>query len=53
MFEILSSQNRYTILCRLTTARRSDTRARTVARVVTMLARGETPHPQTRGLADL
>jgi uncharacterized protein YdeI (YjbR/CyaY-like superfamily) len=53
MFEILSRQNRYAILYRLTTTRRSDTRARAVGRFVAMLARGETPHPQSRGLADV
>jgi uncharacterized protein YdeI (YjbR/CyaY-like superfamily) len=53
MFEILSRQNRYAILYRLTKTRRSDTRARAVARFVAMLARGETPHPQSRGLADV
>lgn len=53
MFEILSSQNRYAILYRLTRTTRSDTRARAVARFVAMLARGETPHPQGRGLPDV
>lgn len=53
MFEILSRQNRYAILYRLTRTKRSDTRARAVARFVAMLARGETPHPQSRGLADV
>jgi uncharacterized protein YdeI (YjbR/CyaY-like superfamily) len=50
MFEILSSQNRYAILYRVTKAKRSETRARNIARFVAMLARGETPYPQKRTL---
>jgi uncharacterized protein YdeI (YjbR/CyaY-like superfamily) len=52
MFEILSSQNRYAVLYRITKAKRSETRARNVARFVAMLARGETPHPQKRALGE-
>jgi uncharacterized protein YdeI (YjbR/CyaY-like superfamily) len=52
MFEILSSQNRYAVLYRITKAKRSETRARNVARFVAMLAHGETPHPQKRALGD-
>jgi uncharacterized protein YdeI (YjbR/CyaY-like superfamily) len=52
MFEILTSQNRYAVLWRVTEARRTDTRARRIERFVSMLARGETPHPQRRTLAD-
>jgi uncharacterized protein YdeI (YjbR/CyaY-like superfamily) len=48
MFERLSGQNRYAVLYRLQTARRADTRARSIERFVAMLARGETPHPQRR-----
>jgi uncharacterized protein YdeI (YjbR/CyaY-like superfamily) len=51
MFELLSSQNRYAILYRITKAKRSDTRARNIDRFVAMLARGETPYPQKRTLA--
>jgi uncharacterized protein YdeI (YjbR/CyaY-like superfamily) len=50
MFEILSSQNRYAILYRVTKVKRSETRARNIARFVAMLARGETPYPQKRTL---
>jgi uncharacterized protein YdeI (YjbR/CyaY-like superfamily) len=50
IFEILSSQNRYAILYRVTKAKRSETRARNIARFVAMLARGETPYPQKRTL---
>ena len=52
MFEILTSQNRYSILFRIDGAKRADTRARRVAEFVGMLARGETIHPQRRGLED-
>jgi uncharacterized protein YdeI (YjbR/CyaY-like superfamily) len=52
MFEILTSQNRYAILFRLDGAKRADTRARRLAEFVGMLARGETIHPQRRGLED-
>lgn len=52
MFEILTRQNRYAVLLRVTEARRADTRARRIERYVSMLARGETPHPQRRTLAD-
>ena len=48
MFETLSSQNRYAVLYRVTKAKRGDTRARNIERFVSMLARGETPHPRKR-----
>jgi uncharacterized protein YdeI (YjbR/CyaY-like superfamily) len=53
MFEILTSQNRFSILLQTTTAKRPETRARRIAKFVDMLDRGETPYPQKRGLADL
>jgi len=46
-FDSLSGQNRYAVLYRITTAKRSDTRARRIGQLVAMLARGETPHPQS------
>jgi uncharacterized protein YdeI (YjbR/CyaY-like superfamily) len=49
-FELLSSQNRYAILYRLDTAKRTETRARRIEQYVAMLARGETIHPQRRRL---
>jgi uncharacterized protein YdeI (YjbR/CyaY-like superfamily) len=52
MFEILTSQNRYAVLLRIHSAKRSDTRARRIEQFVAMLARGETVHPQRRKLAD-
>ena len=48
MFERLTSQNRYAVLYRLTTAKRADTRRRRIDEFVAMLARGETPYPQKR-----
>jgi uncharacterized protein YdeI (YjbR/CyaY-like superfamily) len=45
-FEGLSSQNRYAVLYRIHSAKRSDTRARRIERFVEMLARGEAIHPQ-------
>jgi uncharacterized protein YdeI (YjbR/CyaY-like superfamily) len=50
-FELLSSQNRYAVLYRIHSAKRSDTRARRIDQYVAMLARGETLHPQKRALA--
>lgn len=50
MFEILTSQNRYSVLLRIHNAKREDTRARRIEQFVAMLARGETPHPQKRTL---
>ena len=50
MFEILTSQNRYSVLLRIDSAKRADTRARRIEQFVAMLARGETPHPQKRTL---
>jgi uncharacterized protein YdeI (YjbR/CyaY-like superfamily) len=47
-FALLTSQNRYAILYRLATAKRSDTRSRRLAQFVEMLARGETIYPQQR-----
>jgi uncharacterized protein YdeI (YjbR/CyaY-like superfamily) len=48
MFALLTSQNRYAILYRLSSAKRSDTRSRRLAKFVEMLARGETIYPQRR-----
>jgi uncharacterized protein YdeI (YjbR/CyaY-like superfamily) len=48
MFERLTRRNRYAILYRIATAKRADTRARRIQQFVTMLARGETIHPQSR-----
>jgi len=48
MFKSLSSQNRFAVLYRITTAKRADTRARRIEQFVSMLARGETLHPQRK-----
>jgi uncharacterized protein YdeI (YjbR/CyaY-like superfamily) len=48
MFEVLTKQNRYAVLYRVTTAKRADARARRIDEFVAMLARGETPYPQKR-----
>jgi uncharacterized protein YdeI (YjbR/CyaY-like superfamily) len=48
-FESLSSQNRYSVLYRIHSAKRSDTRTRRIKQLVEMLARGETIHPQGSG----
>jgi uncharacterized protein YdeI (YjbR/CyaY-like superfamily) len=50
MFDILTSANRYAVLYRIAEAKRDRTRADRIARFVDMLARGETPHPQSRTL---
>jgi uncharacterized protein YdeI (YjbR/CyaY-like superfamily) len=52
MFDVLTSQNRYAVLYRLTSAKRPETRARRLEQFVAMLARGETPYPQKQGLPD-
>jgi len=51
-FEILTSQNRYAVLYRIHSAKRSDTRARRIERFVAMLARGEAVYPQKRTSGD-
>lgn len=50
MFEILTAQNRFAILFRITGVKKPETRARNIAKFVAMLERGETPHPQKRQL---
>jgi uncharacterized protein YdeI (YjbR/CyaY-like superfamily) len=52
MFDILTSQNRYAVLFRISSVKRADTRTRRIEQFVAMLARGETPHPQKRRLGD-
>jgi uncharacterized protein YdeI (YjbR/CyaY-like superfamily) len=46
MFQTLTSANRYSILYRIESAKRIETRARRIEEFVDMLARGETLHPQ-------
>jgi uncharacterized protein YdeI (YjbR/CyaY-like superfamily) len=45
MFDTLTASNRYSILYRVGSAKRADTRARRIEQFVEMLARGETIHP--------
>jgi uncharacterized protein YdeI (YjbR/CyaY-like superfamily) len=44
-FETLNSANRYAVLFRVRTAKKAETRARRIAQLVEMLARGEKLHP--------
>ncbi len=46
MFQKLSRADRYSILYRIGSAKKLETRARRIEQFVEMLARGETPHPQ-------
>jgi len=46
MFQTLTGANRYSILYRIGSAKKIETRARRIEQFVEMLARGETIHPQ-------
>lgn len=46
LFDTLDSANRYAVLYRVQTATKSETRERTIEKLVAMLARGETIHPR-------
>ncbi|HWT81486.1 MAG TPA: YdeI/OmpD-associated family protein, partial [Candidatus Methylomirabilis sp.] len=46
IFDRLDASNRYAVLYRVTTAKRIETRQQRIEQFVTMLARGETIHPQ-------
>lgn len=46
LFEVLDSANRYAVLYRVHTAKKPETRARAIEKLVAMLARGETIHPR-------
>jgi uncharacterized protein YdeI (YjbR/CyaY-like superfamily) len=46
MFQMLTSANRYSILYRIESAKKIETRSRRIGEFVDMLARGETLHPQ-------
>lgn len=50
MFAILTAQNRYSLIHRVTATRNAAARATRVAEFVAMLERGETIHPQKRTL---
>jgi uncharacterized protein YdeI (YjbR/CyaY-like superfamily) len=47
-FNDLSRANRYAVLYRIETAKRSETRKQRIERLVEMLERGEALHSQTR-----
>jgi uncharacterized protein YdeI (YjbR/CyaY-like superfamily) len=47
MFQTLSSANRYSILYRIGSAKKIETRAKRIEHFVDVLARGETIHPQS------
>ena len=49
MFGTLTSANRYSILYRISAAKKDETRAKRIKQLVEMLARGETIHPQGPG----
>jgi uncharacterized protein YdeI (YjbR/CyaY-like superfamily) len=49
MFLYLTSANRYSILYRIGSAKKIETRARRIETFVDMLARGEIIHPQAPG----
>jgi uncharacterized protein YdeI (YjbR/CyaY-like superfamily) len=49
-YELLTAQNRFAILFRLSHAKRPETLARNVAKYVAMLERAETVYPQRRAL---
>jgi len=51
-FGRLSGQNRYAVLYRVTTAKRSETRERRAEQFVEMLLRGETPYPQKQPIEE-
>ena len=46
MFQTLTNANRYSILYRIRSAKKTETRARRIEQFVEMLARGETIHPR-------
>jgi uncharacterized protein YdeI (YjbR/CyaY-like superfamily) len=50
MWEILSNQNRYSIVYRINAVKGAETRVKLIERFIGMLARGETFHPQKRTL---
>jgi uncharacterized protein YdeI (YjbR/CyaY-like superfamily) len=47
-FATLSGANRFSVIYRVQAVKRAETRARKIAELVAMLARGETPHPQKK-----
>lgn len=52
MFDVLTSTNRFALIHRLGAVKRAETRERKIGQFVEMLARGETPYPQKRGMRE-
>lgn len=50
VFESLTAQNRFSVIFRIDNVKRATTRAAKIAGFVESLARGETPHPQKKGI---
>ena len=48
MFDVLTSQNRFALISRLSSIKKRETRERVIGEFVAMLARHETPYPQKR-----
>ncbi len=53
MFDQLDAANRYSVLYRVSTAKRAETRQRRIEQLVSMLASGETIHPQRQRRVDV
>ena len=53
LFDRLDAANRYSVLYRVATAKRAETRQRRIEQLVSMLASGETIHPQRQRRADV
>ena len=49
MYDVLTSANRFALIHRVENMKRAESRARKIAAMVEMLARGETLHPQKAG----
>ena len=52
MYDILTSQNRFSISFRVGQAKKPETRVRRIEQFIAQLERGETIHPQRRTMAD-
>ena len=52
MFDVLTSQNRFALIFRLSQLKTEDARRKKIAGFVEMLARGETPYPQKKRPAE-
>ena len=52
MFAVLTAQNRFALIFRTSQMKTEAGRRKKIADLVAMLARGETPHPQKKGLEE-